>query len=160
MNAEKLSKAQTKEYILTWENWHDIVYIETRFRCENRLSNGHTRWLDCCVLTHQLLAWEFMFVSHFCHHPGKRVSLNFWPIKSVWSWKVAFQTCNNLVICAILDDDSGLLPVWHRQDRAGFECTYSLDFKVYSNSYPFLAPDGSTVVIVPFSSFSFATCYL
>ena len=92
-------------------------------------------------------------------HPEKRVSFDPWPRKDVWFWRVAFQTCNELVICAVFGDDSGLLQVWHRQDHAGFECTYSLDFKVDRNSCPFLAPDGLTVVIVPYSSSSSATCY-
>jgi len=92
-------------------------------------------------------------------HPEKRVSFDPWPKKDIWYWNVTFQTCNNLVICAIFGDDSGLLQVWHRQDRAGFECTYSLDFKVDRNSFPYLAPDGLTVVIVPLSNSSSATCY-
>ena len=71
----------------------------------------------------------------------------------------SFQTCNDLVVCAIFGDDSGLLQVWHRQDPAGFKCTYSLDFKAHRNSNPFLAPDGLTVVIVPDSSSSSAICY-
>ena len=53
-------------------------------------------------------------------------------------WGVAFQTCNDLV------------QVWHWQDPAGFECTYSLDFGMPNNLY--LAPDGLTFVIVFLSS--------
>ena len=60
------------------------------------------------------------------------------------SEKVAFQTCNDLVTCA-LHDDSGLLQVWHWKDPAGFECTYSLDFGRSPNI--FLAPDGLTVIV-------------
>ena len=47
-----------------------------------------------------------------------------------------------------------LLQVWHRQDPAGFECTYSLDFKVEYEYYPhsLLAYDGLTVATVPQSS--------
>jgi len=81
-------------------------------------------------------------------HPEKRVSLHPWPGKRVWFWKVAFQTCNDLVICAT-SRDSELLQVWHRQDPTGFECTYSLDFE---DSFPLLAPDGLTVIIMPQSS--------
>jgi len=92
-------------------------------------------------------------------HPQKRVSFDPWPSKGVWFWSVTFQTCNDLVICAVCGDDTGLLQVWHRQDPAGFKCTYSLDLKVYRNSIPFLAPDGLTVVIVPFSPSSSPTCY-
>ena len=57
-----------------------------------------------------------------------------------------------------------LLQVWHRQDPAGFECTYSLEIKVeevwnplLAPKYPLLAPDGLTVVIVP--EYSSAKCY-
>jgi len=92
-------------------------------------------------------------------HPEKRVSFDPWPRKDVRFWHVTFQTCNDLVICAVFGDDSGLLQVWHRQDLTGFKCTYSLDLKVYRNSNPFLAPDGLTIVIVPFSSSSSATTY-
>jgi len=92
-------------------------------------------------------------------HPEGRVSFDPWPRKDVWFWRVTFQTCNDLVICAIFGDNSGLLQVWHRQDSTGFKCTCSLDFMVDRNSYPFLAPDGLTVVIMPYSSSSSATCY-
>jgi len=92
-------------------------------------------------------------------HPEERVSFDPWPRKDVWFWKVTFQSSNDLVICAVFGDNSGLLQVWHRQDPAGFECTYSLDFKADRNSNPFLAPDGLTIVIVPYSSSSSAICY-
>jgi len=61
------------------------------------------------------------------------------------------------VICNVFDDDSALLQVWHRQDPAGFECTYSLDFKVKAAKRLLLAPDGLTVVIL--SRDSSATYY-
>jgi len=93
-------------------------------------------------------------------HPEERISFDPWPSKDVRLWSITFQTCNNLVICAVFgDDDSGLLQVWHRQDPPGFKCTCSLDLKVDRNSNPFLAPDGLTVVIMPYSSSSSATCY-
>jgi len=85
-------------------------------------------------------------------HLNNRVSFNPWPSKDVRNWQVAFQTCNDLVICTVFDDDSALLQVWHRQDPAGFECTYSLDFKVEEVWRLLLAPDGLTVVIVPWHS--------
>jgi len=88
-------------------------------------------------------------------HPEKRVSFNPWPRKNVRRGKVAFQTCNDLVICVIFDDESGLLQVWHRQDPTGFECTYSLEIKMKEHPDIFLAPDGLTAVITPPS----ATCY-
>jgi len=80
-------------------------------------------------------------------HPNHRVSFNPWPSKYVRFWGVAFQTCNDLVICAVLYDD------WYRQqDPASFECTYSLDFKLEKVWRLLLAPDGLTVVIVPWYS--------
>jgi len=90
-------------------------------------------------------------------HPEEHISFDPWPSKDVWFWDVTFQTCNDLVICAIFGDDSGLLQVWHRQDPPGFKCTCSSDLKVDRNSNPFLAPDGLTVVIKHFSSSP--TCY-
>jgi len=87
-------------------------------------------------------------------HPEKRVSFDPWPREDVWLWKVAFQTCNDLVICTVLRDNSGLLQVWHRQDPAGFECTYSLDFGRSRDM--FLAPDGLTVIVLHSPS---PTCY-
>ena len=90
-------------------------------------------------------------------HPEERISFDPWPRKDVWFWNVTFQTCNDLVICAVFGDDSGLLQVWHRQDPPGFECTCSSDLKVHRDSNPYLAPDGLTVVIVPSSSSP--TCY-
>jgi len=90
-------------------------------------------------------------------HPNDRVSFNPWPSKDVRNWEVAFQTCNDLVICTVSRDDSVLLQVWHRRDPAGFECTYSLDFKGKEAKRLLLAPDGLTVVIVPW--YSSAKCY-
>ena len=90
-------------------------------------------------------------------HSEERVSFDPWPKKDVRFWKVAFQTCNDLVICAFSRDDSGLLQVWHQQGPAGFECTYSLDIETEPFPYPLLAPDGLTIVIVHLSSS--ATCY-
>jgi len=89
-------------------------------------------------------------------HPEKRVSSDPWPRKDVWFYRVTFQTCDDLVICGIFGDDSGILQVWHRQDPAGFKCTYSLDLNANRNSFPYLAPDGLTVVITSPSS---VTCY-
>jgi len=89
-------------------------------------------------------------------HPDNRVSFDPWPRKDIRIRKVAFQTCNDLVICALYNN-SALLQVWHQQDPAGFECTYSLDVKVEENSYPLLAPDGLTVIIV--SESSSTKCY-
>jgi len=92
-------------------------------------------------------------------HPEEHISFDPWPRKDVQFWNVTFQTYNDLVLCAVFGDDTGLLQVWHRQDPPGFECTCSLDLKVHSNLFPHLAPDGLTVVIVPDSPSSSATCY-
>ena len=89
-------------------------------------------------------------------YPEKRVSFDPWPRKNIWSWQVAFQTCNNLVLCGISFYGSGILQIWHWQDPAGFECTYSLGFEVDRNSFLRLAPDGLTVVILSSSS---SMCY-
>jgi len=80
-------------------------------------------------------------------HPDNRVSFDLWPGKDVQVGELAFQTCNDLVICAISCDDLGLLQVWHRQDPTGFECMYSVNFKVEGSSRISLAPDGLTVII-------------
>ena len=89
-------------------------------------------------------------------HPNNRVSFNPWPGKRVKFWGVAFQTCNDLVICGD-DDESALVQVWHRQDPAGFKCTHSLDIKIEKHWSSLPAPDGLTVVIVP--RYSSAKCY-
>ena len=58
--------------------------------------------------------------------------------------RVSFQTCNDLVIGGISLEDSGLLQVWHRQDPAGFEYVYSLDF---GRSWNMLLAPGLTFII-------------
>jgi len=82
-------------------------------------------------------------------HPEKSVSFDPWPGKGVWERKVAFRTCNDLVICTVSRAGSGLLQVWHRQDLTGFECTYSFSLKKDNLRNICLAPDGLTVIIVP-----------
>jgi len=89
-------------------------------------------------------------------HPKNRVSFDPWPGKSVWTKKVAFQTCNDLVICAISHDYSALLQVWHRQDPADFECSYSLDITNLCDVV--MAPNGLTIAISD-SIYSSATCF-
>jgi len=67
-------------------------------------------------------------------HPENRLSFDPWPKgRPVHRWKAAFQTCNDLVICAKLQDDdsdesSGLLQVWKLKDHS--ECTSSLDINI------------------------------
>jgi len=106
----------------------------------------------------QVASWSKSLITIWDRmHPEKCVSFNPWARKSVWDWKVAFQTCNDLVVCGISrDDHSGLLQVWHRQNPANFECTYSLDFKIIIPRGIFLAPDGLTVIMPHSSS---AKCY-
>jgi len=89
-------------------------------------------------------------------HPENRLSFNPWPKgRHVFGWKAAFQTCNHLVIYALLQDDdsyeiSGLLQVWKLKDHS--ECMSSLDINI--NGYPsmtsfvLLAPDGLTVIFI------------
>jgi len=88
-------------------------------------------------------------------HPDNRVSFDPCPGKDVRIREVAFQTCNDLVVCAS-GGYSALLQVWHRQGPARFNCTYSLDIKSKS-LFPLLAPDGFTVVVA--SSSSSTKCY-
>ena len=85
-------------------------------------------------------------------HPNNRLLFYPIPIQDIWMRKVVFQTCNDLVICTVSWDGSGLLQVWHRQDPAGFKCTHSLDIKSKQWSFPCLAPDGLAIVIMPYSS--------
>jgi len=85
-------------------------------------------------------------------HPEKRVSFDPCPRTGVWFGKVAFQTCNDLVICAVLRDNSGLVQVWHRQDPTGFECTDSFSSKRKMFAEIYLAPDGLTLIIADWRS--------
>jgi len=88
--------------------------------------------------------------------PDNCVSFNPWPRQDIRIRKVAFQTCNDLVIYAS-SDDSASLQVWHRQDPSGLKCACSLDLKVKEESYLLPSPDGLTFVIT--SSSSHTTCY-
>jgi len=133
----------------TWE-----VVGRTDVKCENRMEIAFAPDDNQAAI----LSKSLVTICDIMH-PEERVSFDPWPRKDVRFWKVTFQTCNDLVICAVFGDDSGLLQVWHRQDPPGFKCTCFLDFKVDRNSNPLLAPDGLTVVIVPFSSSSSTTCY-
>ena len=57
---------------------------------------------------------QIVFLSKFfitiCDivYPNNHVSINPWPGKHVQFWQIAFQTCNNLVICT-LDNKSTLM---------------------------------------------------
>jgi len=75
-------------------------------------------------------------------HPEKRLSFNPWPKgRHVYEWKAAFQTCNYLVICALLRDKiSGLLQVWKLKDHS--ECTSSLHINECSSIFLAYSPDG------------------
>jgi len=83
-------------------------------------------------------------------HPENRLSFDPWPKgRHVYRWQAAFQTCNHLVICALLRDDdwnefSGLLQVWKLKDHS--EYMSSLDININNYSDIFLASDGLTVI--------------
>jgi len=77
-------------------------------------------------------------------HPENRLSFDPWP-KGRHVWKAAFQTCNDLVICAWPEDHFlYLLQVWQLKDDS--ECTSSLDINTNITSKILLAPDGLTVI--------------
>jgi len=88
------------------------------------------------------------------NRPENRLSFEPWPKgRSVWIRKAAFQTCNDLVICAQLDDDKLVsLQVWKVKDRG--KCIFSLDINIDILFDILLAPDGLTVII-----FSPTSCY-
>jgi len=90
--------------------------------------NNHSRNITFSLDEDQVAFWSKSLIT-ICDimHPDNHVLFN-WPRKDTWIRKVAFQTCNNLVICALLGYLL-LLQVWHRQDPAGFKCTYSSDFQ-------------------------------
>jgi len=96
------------------------------------------------------LSKSLIIIIYDIMHPEKYISFDPWPGKVVWERKVTFQTCNNLVICTVSWAGSGLLQVWHQQDPTGFKCMYSLNFE---NSFPLLASNGLTIIIMPQSSF-------
>jgi len=85
-------------------------------------------------------------------HLENRLSFDPWSKGRLLSvWTAAFQTCNDLVIYAKLQDDdsdeiSGLLQVWKLKDDS--ECTSSLDININKYSKIFLAPDGLTVIFI------------
>jgi len=84
-------------------------------------------------------------------NPENRLSLDPCPKgKRVWLREVAFQTCNDLLICTFLKDDdshetSGLLQVWKVKDHS--ECIFSLDINADIPLGIYLAPDGLSVII-------------
>jgi len=81
-------------------------------------------------------------------HPENRLSFNPWPKgRRSYGW-MAFQTCNDLVICTRSKDHSDeiscLLQVWQLKDHS--ECVSSLDININTYSDILLAPDGLTVI--------------
>jgi len=88
--------------------------------------------------------------------PENCLSFDPWSGRSFRYRKAAFQTCNDLVICARLgsDDSSnfdeipGSLQVWKVKDHS--ECIFSLDININiawrDYSHIFLAPDGLTLI--------------
>jgi len=96
------------------------------------------------VLSHSLVTIRDIM------HPENHLSFDPWPQgRNVRNRKIAFQTCNDLVICAKLrqddsDEISGLLQVWELKDHS--ECMFSLDVDIGGWSPMLLAPDGLTVI--------------
>jgi len=77
-------------------------------------------------------------------NPENRLSFDPWPKgRDVRMKRAAFQTRNDLVICAKLNWTSWLLQVWKVKDHS--ECTFLLNMD--KDSFPCLAPDGLTVII-------------
>jgi len=78
-------------------------------------------------------------------HPESRLSFDPWPKgRRGYRW-MAFQTCNDLVICTRSKDEIPcLLQVWQLKDDS--ECTSSLNININKYSYISLAPDGLTVI--------------
>jgi len=60
------------------------------------------------------LSKSFIIIIYDIMHLEKGISFDPWPGKVVRERKVAFQTCNNLVICTVSWAGSGLLQVWHQ----------------------------------------------
>ena len=78
-----------------------------------------------------------------CDIMEKNFSLKPWPIgRRCIIEELAFQTHDDLVICAGLDNSDAILQVWHLTDLV-----FDLEFKIPESSLIFLAPDGLTVVI-------------
>jgi len=146
MVVTKLQKSHSIEFLNT-TTWKVIARTNIKYEDNMEIAFSPDEEQVALLSRSLITIWDIM-------HPEKRVSFNPW-LEEVWSWEVAFQTSNDLVICAVSRDYS--LQVWHRQDPAGFECTYSLDFKVEGPPSLFLASDGLTVVIVDLSSS--ATCF-
>ena len=85
------------------------------------------------------------------NHPENRLSFDPWPEgRSVRIRQAAFQTCNDLVICAQLKDNdshviSGLLQVWKVKDHS--QCMFSLVIDIGLSPLILPAPDGLTIII-------------
>jgi len=85
------------------------------------------------------------------NHPENCLEFDPWSGTTFHFRQAAFQTCNDLVICArVGSDDSineilGSLQVWNVKDHS--ECIFSLDINIawQGHSCIFLAPDGLTV---------------
>jgi len=94
---------------------------------------------------------ESLVTIYDVNHPENRLSFDPWPKgRRILIKMVAFQPCNDLVICSQTEDDdsheiSGLLQVWNVKDHS--ERTFSLDIKISKRSSILLAPDGMTVIV-------------
>jgi len=86
-------------------------------------------------------------------HPDNRLSLHPFKIRHARYGQIAFQTCDDLVICAWTGRNSGLLQVWKLKDHS--ERTFSLHVNIEKCWPIFLAPDGLTLIITyPISCYS------
>ena len=103
----------------------------------------------------QIAFWHDSVITIYDVMCPEKIRLSFkpWPRGRHCFIKIAFQTCDDLVICAELDDSDLLLQVWHLTD---LECASSFDTKIPKYSRIFLAPDGLTVVIANRDT---ASCY-
>ena len=94
---------------------------------------------------------ESLVTIYDVNHPKNRLSFDPWPKgRRILIKMVAFQPCNDLVICSQTEDDdsheiSGLLQVWNVKDHS--ESTFSLDININKRSSILLAPDGMTVIV-------------
>jgi len=94
---------------------------------------------------------ESLVTIYDVNHPKNRLSFDPWPKgRRILIKMVAFQPCNDLVICFQTEDHdsheiSGLLQVWNVKYHS--ESTFSLDININKRSSILLAPDGMTVIV-------------
>ena len=127
--------------------WEVVGRTDIEYECDMKIvfspdDNQIAFWHDSVITIYDVMCPEKI-----------RLSFKPWPRGRHCFIKIAFQTCDDLVICAELDDSDLLLQVWHLTD---LECASSFDTKIPKYSRIFLAPDGLTVVIANRDT---ASCY-